>query len=82
VRAIAEEKGVTAGQIALAWLLAQGPDVVPIPGTTTRKHLEENVAAAEIRLDGRDLARLDEAAPRDAAAGLRYPEARMETVNR
>ena len=73
VRAIADAKGVTPGQIALAWLLAQGGDVIPIPGTTTRKHLDENVASAEIALDAQDLARLDSAAPRDAAAGTRYP---------
>lgn len=74
VREIAVEKGVTPGQLALAWVLAQGEDVVPIPGTKRRSYLEENVAAAEIPLSAGDLARLDAAAPRGAATGDRYPD--------
>jgi len=79
VEQIAEEKGVTAGQLALAWVLAQGDDIVPIPGTTTRKHLEENIAAADIELSSDDLARLDEAAPKGATAGDRY--ANMSSID-
>jgi aryl-alcohol dehydrogenase-like predicted oxidoreductase len=74
VEEIAQEKGVTAGQLALAWVLAQGDDIVPIPGTKRRSYLEQNVAAAEIALSDEDLARLDAAAPRGAAAGDRYPD--------
>ncbi|HTP53002.1 MAG TPA: aldo/keto reductase [Anaeromyxobacteraceae bacterium] len=81
VREIAAEKRVTAGQLALAWVLAQGPDVVPIPGTARRGHLEENVAAIGIVLTPGDLARIDEVAPRGAASGPRYPEAGMRAVN-
>jgi aryl-alcohol dehydrogenase-like predicted oxidoreductase len=74
VREIAEEKGVTPAQLALAWVHHQGEDVVPIPGTKRRKYLEENVAATEIELNADDLRRLDEAAPPDAPAGQRYPD--------
>jgi aryl-alcohol dehydrogenase-like predicted oxidoreductase len=74
VKEIADEKGVTPGQLALAWVLAQGEDVVPIPGTTTVRHLEENIAAAEIELTDEDLRRIDEAAPRGATAGDRYAD--------
>ena len=74
VREIAAEKGVTASQLALAWVLAQGPDVVPIPGTKRVSYLEENTAAAELELTTDDLARLDEAAPVGATAGDRYPD--------
>jgi aryl-alcohol dehydrogenase-like predicted oxidoreductase len=74
VKEIADEKGVTAGQLALAWVLAQGEDIVPIPGTTTIRHLEENVAAADIELTDEDLQRLDEAAPVGATAGARYED--------
>ncbi|MGE5591405.1 MAG: aldo/keto reductase [Bacillota bacterium] len=80
VKEIAAEKGVTPSQLALAWVLAQGDDIVPIPGTKRRAYLEENLAAASIRLTADDLARLDEAAPRGATAGDRY--ANMGTVNR
>ena len=73
VRRLAEEKGVTPGQLALAWVLAQGEDVVPIPGTKRRKYLEENVAAAEVTLAPDDLAALEKIAPPDVAAGERYP---------
>jgi aryl-alcohol dehydrogenase-like predicted oxidoreductase len=74
VKEIAAEKGVTAGQLALAWVLAQGDDIVPIPGTTTVKHLEENVAALDVELTPGDLARIDEAFPRGATAGDRYAD--------
>jgi aryl-alcohol dehydrogenase-like predicted oxidoreductase len=74
VEEIAAEKDVTAGQLALAWVLAQGDDLAPIPGTKRRSYLEENVAAAEIELAEEDLRRLDEAAPRGAAAGDRYAD--------
>lgn len=80
VEELAAEKGVTASQLALAWLLHQGDDVVPIPGTKRRTYLEENVAAAEIRLSLEDLRRINELAPLGAAAGSRYPD--MSTVNR
>jgi aryl-alcohol dehydrogenase-like predicted oxidoreductase len=72
VEAIAAEKGCTAAQLALAWVLAQGDDVVPIPGTTTVAHLEQNVAALELELTEADLSRLDEALPVGATAGDRY----------
>jgi aryl-alcohol dehydrogenase-like predicted oxidoreductase len=78
VREVAEEKGVTAGQLALAWLHHQGEDVVPIPGTKRRRYLEENAAATEIELSQDDLRRLDEAAPPGVTAGDRYPD--MSTV--
>ncbi|RHW28105.1 aldo/keto reductase [Nocardioides immobilis] len=72
VRALAEEKGATPGQVALAWVLAQGPDVVPIPGTKRTRYLEENVAAAAVQLTDDDLVALEKAVPRDAVAGDRY----------
>jgi len=74
LRKLAEEKGVTAGQLALAWVQSQGEDVVPIPGTKRRKYLEENVAAAALELTAEDLAAIEAAAPADAVAGERYPE--------
>jgi aryl-alcohol dehydrogenase-like predicted oxidoreductase len=74
VKQIADEKGVTASQLALAWVMAQGEDIVPIPGTTKVKNLEENVAAAEIELTEEDLGRLDEVAPKGVAAGDRYAD--------
>ncbi|HEY4278902.1 MAG TPA: aldo/keto reductase [Conexibacter sp.] len=80
VRAIAEEKGATPGQLALAWVMAQGDDVVPIPGTKRRSYLEENVAAVEISLTDDELARLDDAAPVGVAAGERYPD--MSTIDK
>jgi aryl-alcohol dehydrogenase-like predicted oxidoreductase len=80
VKAIATEKGVTASQLALAWLLAQGEDIVPIPGTKRRTYLEENVAATEVTLTEEELNRLEAAAPKGIAAGERYPD--MSTVNR
>jgi aryl-alcohol dehydrogenase-like predicted oxidoreductase len=74
VRRLAEQKGVTAGQLALAWVQAQGDDVVPIPGTKRVRYLEENVAADRVRLGADDLAALDAAVPRDAVRGERYPD--------
>jgi aryl-alcohol dehydrogenase-like predicted oxidoreductase len=82
VESLARQKGCTASQLALAWVLAQGDDVVPIPGTKRRKYLEENAAASELALGAEDLARIDEVAPRGAAAGERYPAAMMASVNR
>jgi len=82
VEAIAREKGCTSGQLALAWVLARGDDVVPIPGTKRRAYLEENAAAGRVRLGPADLARIDEVAPKGAAAGERYPTAYMASVNR
>lgn len=78
---IANEKGVTASQLAIAWVLAQGKDIVPIPGTKRRKYLEENAKAVEIELTSEDLKRIEEACPKNAAGGLRYPEEMMKTVN-
>lgn len=75
VRALAAEKGATAGQLALAWVMAQGPDVVPIPGTKRRSYLEENVGAAAVELTVDDLARLDAITGPDAVVGTRYPDA-------
>ncbi|MCW2745422.1 MAG: aldo/keto reductase [Mycobacterium sp.] len=74
VRRLAEAKGCTPAQLALAWLLAQGDDIVPIPGTKREKYLRENVAAADITLTPEELAAIDAAAPRGAAAGDRYPD--------
>jgi len=82
VKAFAAELGCTAGQLALAWVLAQGDDIVPIPGTKRRKYLDENVAALRIRLTPAQLAALDAAFPPDAAAGDRYPANMMAALNR
>ncbi len=79
---LAEAKGCTPAQAALAWLLAQGDDVVPIPGTSRRRHLEENAAAVEIPLDENELRRLDEAFDGGATSGARYPPAGLARVNR
>jgi aryl-alcohol dehydrogenase-like predicted oxidoreductase len=79
---IAAQKKCTPAQLALAWLLAQGEDIVPIPGTKRRERLEENVASIDIELSQDDLSRINETAPRGAAAGTRYPEAIMHMVNR
>jgi aryl-alcohol dehydrogenase-like predicted oxidoreductase len=81
VNEIASSKDVTPAQLALAWVLSQGEDIVPIPGTTKVKNLEMNAAAAEISFTRDDLARIDEAAPKGAAAGLRYPEESMRAVD-
>lgn len=77
---IARAKGCTPSQLALAWVLAQGSDIVPIPGTKRRTYLEENAGAVDVRLDADDLQRIDEVAPKGAAAGPRYPEAMMRAV--
>ncbi|MFD5250287.1 aldo/keto reductase [Amycolatopsis sp. NPDC058340] len=82
LRALAERKGVTAGQLALAWVQAQGDDVVPIPGTKRRKYLEENVASVGLELTAEDIAAIEEAVPADAVAGERYPEAAMRLLSR
>jgi len=80
VRAMAGEKGVTAGQLALAWALAQGEDIVPIPGTKRTHYLRENIGAVDVTLSDEDLRRLDEIAPKGAAAGERYPD--MSSIDR
>jgi aryl-alcohol dehydrogenase-like predicted oxidoreductase len=77
---VAQERGVTTGQLALAWVLSRGDDVVPIPGTKRRSYLEQNAAASELELSEEDVARLEDAFPVGAAVGERYPS--METVNR
>jgi aryl-alcohol dehydrogenase-like predicted oxidoreductase len=82
VRGIAAAKDAAPGQIALAWLLHKGDDVVPIPGTKRRKYLEENVAAASIELRPEELSRLDAALAPDAVAGPRYNEQMMKTIDR
>jgi len=81
VEAIAKEKGCTPAQLALAWVIAQGDDVIPIPGTKRRSYLEQNAAAVDLTLTAKELKRLDEVAPRGAASGLRYPEEMMSLVN-
>jgi aryl-alcohol dehydrogenase-like predicted oxidoreductase len=80
VRELATAKGVSPSQLALAWVMAQGEDVVPIPGTKRRSYLADNIGAADVRLTAEDLARLDEAAPVGSAAGDRYPD--MSSVRR
>ncbi len=81
VEEIAKEKGVTTSQLALAWVLAQGQDIVPIPGTKRRKYLEQNAEAAGIVLSREELAAIADVFPKDAVSGLRYPEAMMKSVN-
>lgn len=82
IEEMAAEKGCKPGQLALAWVLAQGEDVIPIPGSSRRTHLEENLAALEINLSPEDLKRMDEAAPKGLTAGDRYPEGGMKVINR
>ncbi len=82
VEAMAREKGCTPPQIAIAWVLARGKDIVPIPGTKHRRYLEENVRALDLSLTGDDLARIEKAFPFGAAAGTRYPEIAMQALNR
>ncbi|MGA7326333.1 MAG: aldo/keto reductase [Rhodomicrobium sp.] len=82
VKSVADEKKATPGQIALAWLLAQGPDIVPIPGTKRRKYLEENLGAVSIMLSPADLQKLDAAAPPGAASGQRYLDRMMALLDR
>jgi aryl-alcohol dehydrogenase-like predicted oxidoreductase len=81
VQSLAAEKKCTPAQLALAWLLAQGEDIVPIPGTKRQKYLEEDIAAVNIRLTPEELARIEKAAPKGVAAGQRYPEEGMSRVN-
>jgi aryl-alcohol dehydrogenase-like predicted oxidoreductase len=81
VQAMAREKKCTPSQLALAWVLAQGEDVVPIPGTKRRRYIEENAKATEVVLSPEELRRVDRAIPRNSASGLRYPEAGMKRVN-
>jgi len=82
VESIAKEKRCTPGQLALAWLLAQGDDIIPIPGTKRRKYLEENFGALNVELSADDLRRIEEAAPHGAASGERYPEHMMALINK
>ncbi len=82
VDALAKAKGCTTAQLALAWVLAQGEDVVPIPGTKRRKYLEDNVGSLNVTLTALDLQKLEEVAPKGAAAGLRYPEMAMRTIGK
>ena len=82
IEQVAKQKKCTPSQLALAWLLAQGQDVVPIPGTKRVRYLEENVGAVNVQLTPEDLRRIDEIAPQGIAAGTRYPEGGMATVNR
>jgi aryl-alcohol dehydrogenase-like predicted oxidoreductase len=82
VERLASEKGCTTAQLALAWVLAQGDDIVPIPGTRRIKYLDENIGALQMKLTAEDLKRLDEILPPGAAAGPRYPERSMASVNR
>jgi aryl-alcohol dehydrogenase-like predicted oxidoreductase len=82
VEEIAKEKGCKPSQLALAWVMAQDKNIVPIPGTKRRKYLEENIAAIDVKLTMKDLRRIDEIFPTGAAAGLRYPEHMMNSVNR
>ncbi len=82
VKQMAQEKGCTASQLALAWVLAQGKDIVPIPGTKKLRYLEENAGAAEVKLTSADLERIAKVAPPGVAAGMRYPETAMAQVNR
>ena len=81
IEALSGEKGVSASQLALAWVLAQGKDIVPIPGTTSRRHLDENLRALEVELSSEDLHQIEAAAPMGSAAGLRYPEATLVHIN-
>ena len=82
VSRIAKAKGVTPSQLALAWVLAQGPDIVPIPGTKKRRYLEENVAADGVEISAADLTAIDDVAPKGVAAGQRYPATMMAALNR
>jgi aryl-alcohol dehydrogenase-like predicted oxidoreductase len=81
IEEIAAKKGVTTGQLALAWVLAQGKNIVPIPGTKRRNHLEENIAALRVELTEKDLSDIESAMPPGAVSGTRYPEAMMRLVN-
>jgi aryl-alcohol dehydrogenase-like predicted oxidoreductase len=82
IQTMARHKGCTPAQLAIAWVLARGEDIVPIPGVKSRGRLEENVRAADVTLTREELARIDEIAPKGIAIGSRYPDAAMNTVNR
>ncbi len=82
VRAIAQEKRCSAAQLALAWVLAKGDDIIPIPGTKRRKYLQDNIGAIDVRLTSEDLARIEEIVPPGSFTGSRYPEAMMRLLNR
>jgi len=82
LKAVATRRGVTAGQLALAWLLARGHDIVPIPGTKRRTYLEENAAAADMHLTAAQMAELEAAVPEREVVGQRYPAAAMQAVDR
>jgi aryl-alcohol dehydrogenase-like predicted oxidoreductase len=81
IRALALEKGREPAEIALAWVLAKGPNIVPIPGAKRRDHLEQNAGAVDLELSAEDVARLDEAIPPGTTAGTRYPAGGMKRVN-
>lgn len=78
---MAAQKGCTSSQLALAWLLNQGDDIVPIPGTKRRKYLEENIGAVEVQLSKEELSQIEAIAPKGAASGERYPQPGMANVN-
>jgi aryl-alcohol dehydrogenase-like predicted oxidoreductase len=80
IRELAKARGVTPAQLALAWVMSRGPDVVPIPGTKRRKYLEDNAGASGIKLTKDELAQIDHIAPKGVATGERYPD--MSSVNR
>jgi aryl-alcohol dehydrogenase-like predicted oxidoreductase len=80
--AVARAKGCTTAQLALAWVLSRGKDIVPIPGTKRRDRLEENVSALSVALSNGDIARIEAAVPPSAVAGMRYPAESMKAVNR
>ena len=82
IKELAAKKGCSPAQLALAWLLAQGDDIVPIPGTKRRKYLEENIGALDVRLTPEELAEIDTTLPAGAAAGSRYSTPGMRTINR
>lgn len=82
IGAMAADKGCTPAQLALAWVLAQGEDIVPIPGTKRRRYLEDNLGALDVELNADDLSRIDAVLPQGAASGTRYPAATMASVNR
>jgi aryl-alcohol dehydrogenase-like predicted oxidoreductase len=82
LRAIATKKGCTLGQLVIAWLLARGPDIVPIPGTKRIERLDENLGALSVRLSPEEVAEISTLVPVGAASGMRYPEAAMKAVYR
>ena len=81
IESIAKEKNCTPAQLALAWVMAQGDHIFPIPGTKRVKYLEENVKAVDVHLSQKDLEQIEDVFPKDAVAGTRYPEAFMKSVN-